>query len=213
MDPSPFQRATLSPTLHLKPEEAENAEDVRNLPPSIFPCLDARPGASKEWQSTHIPFRDVVTLHAFCARNNLSAQSIMQAAWALLLQCYVGNPSVCFACPSVKVASNHGDSTAPETTAGVCKAEVRGDRPVIELIKGLRCRRYDAGLHLCTGHDAPNSFEQEALPANTALAFRYDQDRDWLETHQPVREAWAADDRVNVSRNHRGHAIDKPFDG
>ncbi|KAL8870782.1 MAG: hypothetical protein Q9174_003249 [Haloplaca sp. 1 TL-2023] len=195
VNPSPRQYTSVPPTIHLEPEDVEN---LRILPPSIFPGLDSRPGEGEQWQSTHIPFRDAVTLHAFCAQNDISAQSVVQAAWALLLRCYIGNPSVCFACSSIEIASNDEGSAASETTAGVCTTVVGGDQPVIDIIRGLKCRKYDAGLRLRTGPDAPKSLGHEkVLPANTALAFRHDQNRDWLDTHQPVREAWEADDHVN----------------
>lgn len=81
-------------TLHLVNNDASNHGE---LPHSYFPCLDSRSGASNTWQASELPLKDVNLLRAICQRNGISPSSFIQAAWALVLQCYVGDLNVCFA--------------------------------------------------------------------------------------------------------------------
>lgn len=197
---TPFKDADVSATLRLKPKDVEEAQD---LPPSIFPCLDSKQGGSKSWQSTQIPFKDATGLQTFCSRNAVSALSVLQTAWALVLARYIGNPSVCFACEYVEVASDGSNSVLPETQNGVCKANLEGDTPVIELVRGLRARHPKTRCQLLPGQivQGMDSHSPETLPANSCLLFRHHKYQGWLDTSRSLCTAWEVDDRIDVSSN------------
>lgn len=63
----------------------DDVGDESNLPPSCFPCLDARPGSKESWQFVEVAFRDIVHLRSFCKEYKVSAISVFQVAWALVL--------------------------------------------------------------------------------------------------------------------------------
>lgn len=163
---------------------AEETENLFDLPPSNFPCLDANPGASTVWQSTEIPFRDLTLLQSFCIEYNVSPLSVWQAAWALVLRCYLANQSVCFACEVSKEAADADQSLLSNTSDDLlCKAEIEAEVPVIDLLRGMKTIKHNPSSHLaraslsCVGL----SLGLAILPANTLLIFHEHERQDWLQ--------------------------------
>lgn len=142
---SPYPNANVQATLRLKVESVDDLPDL--LPPSCLPCLDARPGDDGSWQSTKVPFRDAARLKCFCSKHGLSSQSVLQLAWALTLRCYLGNPSVCFACHSVGGTGTALDSIAANSDGGICKVDIEAEKPLIVLLEKIEVQ--SNGAHSC----------------------------------------------------------------
>ncbi|KAI4086061.1 MAG: hypothetical protein LQ344_007876 [Seirophora lacunosa] len=168
----------------------QDVDGLTELPPSIFPCLDARPGRSQRWQSIEIPFKDSLALTAFCSQNHVSSHAVLQAAWALVLRCYIGNPSVCFACSIVEEAA------MPSSVDGICKADIDGDLSALELIKGMKTRRFR-----CLAQSealAPPPRTLDVHPANTLLLFQESEEQEWQEDDRREAAGWDDNGLVDV---------------
>ncbi|KAL8829965.1 MAG: hypothetical protein Q9170_005952 [Blastenia crenularia] len=153
-------------------EAVQDIEALIDLPPTHFPCLDAKPGTNPSWQSTEIPFRHFTALQSFCDQYKVSSSSVLQTAWALLLRSYVGNPSVCFACQVHEAAAGTGKLLLQEPVDGICKVEIDGEVPAMELVKTTRVTRSSFSPY--------QSSYLDTLPANTLLLLREDKEHDWL---------------------------------
>ncbi|KAL9600221.1 MAG: hypothetical protein Q9179_003287 [Wetmoreana sp. 5 TL-2023] len=184
-------------TIHLRAEEVKESHD---LPPSIFPCLDARPGGSRIWQATEVPFRDIDRIRAFASQYQVSSLSILQAAWALVIGRYIGNPSVCFACGSSVIAAYDAEISLSDTVDSVCEVDVDGEALVIDLVKGLKTRVYHARSQPLTSSLLSHQHSQcpVELPANTCLLFRDEKDRNWLDNGESAATNWDGDGSVNA---------------
>ena len=146
-----------------------HTEDHNDLPHSYFPCLDSRPGQNTAWQSNEVPFRDAVRVHSFCREHHVSSLSIFQAAWAIVLRCYLGSPSVCFASNSSETAED-----ANSATVGICQVEFAGASSMLNVVKGMNTKYFPSPSQpsriqstLCGLSDAPNT-----MPINTSLSHR-----------------------------------------
>jgi hypothetical protein len=162
-----------------------------DLPQSYFPCLDSKPGISRAWQSTEVPFRDAVRLRKFCEQYNASSLSFFQAAWALVLRCYLGNPSVCFVCSS-------SETHEAEVVSGVAPSisvhhvDFGAMTSLLDVLKGAHKTRFQPSSHQSSiGHDI--------LPINTTLVYREARGRDWYGAIRPVNQCYADDSRRDVS--------------
>ena len=193
-------RSGFSVDTHVHVEDAQDVEALLDLPLTNLPCLDSRPGANSYWQSTEIPFRDVDLLHSFCTLYSVSSLSVLQAAWALVLQCYVGNPSVCFACRVFEGGSGTGKSLLPEVKDGICKAEVQGNAPTIELVSSVRTIKHSSRPHSLgtRSFSSQQSPLMDVPPANTLMLFNEDKRQDWLETERRDCATWDEHSLINV---------------
>lgn len=165
-------------------ELVQDVEALFDLPPSNFPCLDASPGASTLWQSTEIPFRNVILLQSFCTQYNVSSFSVWQAAWALVLRCYLGNPSVCFACEVSKGPAGIEKSMLPNMVDGlICKADIEAKVSAIDLLNRMRVIKHNSSSQSARAplHPSLQFSGCSAPPANTLLLFHEHERQDRLE--------------------------------
>ena len=147
-----------------------DTEHHNDLPHSYFPCLDSRPGDNKAWQSTEVPFKDAVRVQSFCREHNVSSLALFQAAWAVVLRCYLGSPSVCFASDSSDIA---GDANS--TTVGVCRMDLTETISVLDLLKAVYTKYFPSPSQPAlqsSAHEQPNVLD--VLPMNTSLVYRED---------------------------------------
>ena len=162
-----------------------------DLPQSYFPCLDSRPGTSRAWQSTEVPFRDAVRLRKFCEQYNASSLSVFQAAWALVLRCYLGNPSVCFVCSSSEnYEAEVISGVAPSTS--VHHVDFGATTSLLDVLKGAHTIHLQPSSH-------QSSIGHNILPINTTLVYREATKRDWYGAIRPVNQCYAYDSRKDVS--------------
>lgn len=180
--------------------DVQDLDASLDLPPTIIPCLDARPGANAVWQSTEIPFKDATALQSFCRRYNVSSLSILQAAWALVLRCYVGNPSICFACEIFKEAADNGKYTLPNVMDGICKAEIDGEIPVMEMVRGMRMIKHSSHSQSSGPQLFPRQHltSPEALLTNSLIRFREDIGQDLLEAERQDCMDWDSHGSTDV---------------
>ena len=184
---SPYRSPDMKATLRLKAEDAEDVQEL--LPPSYLPCLDAKPGANGSWQSAEIPFKDGVRLKSFCIQQKVSSCSILQLAWALVLRCYVGNPSVCFACHTSEGTGNTFDSTASKPDGVICNIIVEAVTPLTEMLKEVEKQSSKAHptwrkTHTFSTNDGRSP---QGVPADTGLLFREDSSQDLPSQYQRRR--------------------------
>ena len=144
-----------------------------DLPYSYFPCLDSRRGAGKNWQGTEVPYKDINLLQARCKHHNIDPASVFQAAWALVLKCYIGDPHVCFAFGCLRECDriskfNHSNSSLSwgEARLSQCKTS-------LELLRHVQTR---SKRLFPDPADAPVGYGPDSrilkLPANTCLLYR-----------------------------------------
>ena len=190
----------LPATLHLK---GEDVGELQDLPPSYLPCLDARPGENGSWQSTEIPFKDALSLQSFCCQHGVSSRSVLQAAWALVLGCYIGNPSVCFAFDASGVITNALDPITSDAVEGVCMVHLVGQTPVMELLRSMEKQNDKA--HPPSSEARPGSNHDSrswrVIPANTGLLFWEANNQSWPDMEQLMSCGWANNNSIIVSSN------------
>ena len=71
--------------------------NIAALAHTVFPCLDARPGKLGLLGSVGVPFADAVGVAEWCRAYALEPIALFEAAWALVLRCYLSTDSVSFA--------------------------------------------------------------------------------------------------------------------
>ncbi len=146
-------------------------QDHNDLPHSYFPCLDSRPGQNRAWQSNEVPFKDAVRVQSFCREHNVSSLSIFQAVWAMVLRCYLGSSSVCFASNSSEIAED-----ANSATVSVCRMEFTETTSVLDVLKGVYTRYFPSPSRpsqtQSANHERPDV--PDILPMNTLLIYRED---------------------------------------
>lgn len=150
----------------------------KDLPYSIFPCLDSRPGAGKTWHETEVPFKDISLLQTRCQHQNIDSISVFKAAWALVLKCYLGNLHVSFAFDCVRDCDDQ--SKLDHLASNVSLSEARLDQCTtsLELLKHLHTRDEWPPLHSADGPHGPDSRRLES-PVNTCLLYRTTKQGAW----------------------------------
>lgn len=164
-----FEQRSMNGPSMLHPQVGDT-EYHNDLPHSYFPCLDPRPGQNGAWQSTEVPFKDVLRLQSFCREHNVSCLSLFQAAWALVLRCYLGSPSVCFASDSSDMAED-----ANGTTVSVCRIAFSETSSILDILKGLYTKCFPSSSEpslQSSVHAQPDVLD--SLPMNTSLVYRED---------------------------------------
>ena len=143
----------------------------KDLPYSIFPCLDSRPGAGKTWQETEVPFKDISLLQTRCQHPEIDSISVFKAAWALVLKCYLGNLHVSFAYDCIRDSDDRGK--LDHSASNVSWGEARLDQCTtsLELLRHLHTRDEWPPLHSADETHGPDSRRLES-PANTCLLHR-----------------------------------------
>ncbi|KAI4201641.1 MAG: hypothetical protein LQ350_003120 [Teloschistes chrysophthalmus] len=185
-----------TPATLLLESHGEIVHHLPDLPPTIFPCLDARPGLGQCWQSSEISFNDINLLRAYCRQYDLSSLAVLQAAWALVLRCYTGNPSPCFACEVSEEATDASMSSAPNAISKFCTAEIGGEMRVLELVKGMSMSACKLPSQSLKAQSFPTMQPSPSgvLPVNTLLNFRDKKEQDWLDDERQEPEDWAGSD-------------------
>lgn len=148
-----------------------DTEDHNDLPPSYFPCLDSRPGQNKAWQSNEVPYKDAVRVQSFCREHHVSSLSIFQTAWAMVLRCYLGSPSVCFTSNSSKLAEIENSATV-----SVCQMEFAETTSMLDVLKAVHSEYLSSPSQplqtKSSIHEKPDV--PDILPMNTSLVHRED---------------------------------------
>ena len=148
-----------------------DTEDHNHLPHSYFPCLDSRPGQNRAWQSTEVPYKDAVRVQSFCKEHDVSSLSIFQAAWAMVLRCYLGSPSVCFTSKSSKTAG-----LANSATVRVCQMDFAETTSMLDVLKAIHTKDLSSPSQplqtRSPTHGQPDI--PDILPMNTSLVHRED---------------------------------------
>lgn len=160
-----------------------------SIPPSYFPCLDSRPGMQGAWQSTEVSFRDVNWLRAFCQDKHVSSLSVFQAAWALVLQCYLGNPKLCFACESSVLAEDAGENLGADDFVGICQADIGERTSALDIMKGPCLQKTQCSI-------GERGTDSRAFPINTSLVLR-----------KVRQQAWTGMDGI-ATRDHTSIGLD-----
>lgn len=153
-----------------------DASDHEDLPPSFFPCLDSRSGASNTWQASEVPFKDVNLLRAICQQNSISPSSLFQAAWVLVLQCYIGDPDVCFAFCFVGENVNFTEFHDPDVAVSTCQARLGQVETPLELLKHMNARSPDFIAQPSINQRVEYGWDngRHSLPANTCMLYQED---------------------------------------
>lgn len=153
-----------------------NVDEVEcntDLPPSYFPCLDARPGIKGIGQAVEVPFRDIIRLRSFCRENEVSAICVFQVAWALVLRCYLGNPCVCF-------ASNRAEDADTQSNISVCQVDFGPAISVLDALRGVVTRHFRSSPQPSINATSFQESEhlEDTLPFNTCMLCREDENQD-----------------------------------
>ena len=171
----------------LLPSKVDDMEVNPDLPPSYFPCLDARPGTKRSWRSVEVPFRDINRLRFFCEENRISALTVFQTAWSLVLRCYLGDPSVCFAYKSCNRAEDAESSLKLNPGISICQVDFRAANFISDVLRGVVTRYLQSPFQQ---PNSPSSFreaEHSDKPSlNSCLAYRDDGIQGWSALHRPV---------------------------
>ncbi|KAI4105689.1 MAG: hypothetical protein L6R37_002588 [Teloschistes peruensis] len=192
-----FHKSNLdSPATIPLESNGEIVHHLPELPPTIFPCLDARPGLGKGWQCCEISFNDIDVFRAYCSQYNVSSLAVLQAAWALVLRCYTGNLSPCFACEVCEEATHAALSSPPNAMSKFCIADIGSEMRVLELLKGMSMNPYKPSSQSLEARSFPTlqPSPSAVLPVNTLLFFRDKQEQDWLDDERLEPEDWAGND-------------------
>lgn len=182
--------------LHLKGGNTDEDEDLQfshqDLPQSYFPCLDSRAGTNRGFQPTEVPFRDIQRLRSFCTENDVSPLSVFQAAWALVLRCYLGKPSVCFAYSSCENPDAEEILKSPSSVS-VCQVDFGATTSLLDVLRGAHKKHVQFSSHASKFHASFHrpSIGPDFLPVNTALVYREEKQRDWSGVVRPVNEHYA----------------------
>lgn len=160
-----------------------------DLPHSYFPCLDSRPGAGKTWQGTEVPYNDINLLHARCKHHSIDPVSVFQAAWALVLNCYLGDQHVCFAfdCIQERHHTNKFDQSNSSISWG--QAHLGQCTTSLDLLRHVHIRSkrllpHSANAFVGYGSDS----RRLKLPANTCLLYRKSNQEVWLGLEESTLE-------------------------
>ena len=154
--------------------------DQRVFPPSLFPCLDSRPGSNSSWQSTEVPFKNVDILQSYCTKNEVSALAVFQTAWAFVLRCYLNNPSVCFIYSSSK-NENGGNIVRFSSNRSVCQIDFEAGNVVFDIVRraSMQCTRVPPHPWESQPFFGEQSNSLETLPVNTSLVYLEESQQDW----------------------------------
>lgn len=177
------------PVLHSKVEKVE--EDVV-LPPSYFPCLDARQATSKSWQSVEVPFGDINRLRSFCDEHDVPTTSVFQAAWALVLRCYLGNASVCFASRSSSTADEMRRLPEVNPDICVCQIDFQAVSSMADIFRVIMSRPLSPPRIYRSPLAVNETTLPVNLPLNTFLSCRQDESQDWSFADRPI--SWECGD-------------------
>ena len=174
--------------------------DQQGFPPSLFPCLDSRPGSKSSWQSTEVPFKDVNSLQSYCTRNGVSALAVFQTAWAFVLRCYLNNSSVCFIYSSSERESGIDDALRSPSSLSVCQVNFEDDISVLELLKRARmqCIGIPSRPLKSQAFISEQSNSLETLAANTSLVYREQNRQDWSGVVRSTIRSEASASPINV---------------
>ena len=174
--------------------------DQQGFPPSLFPCLDSRPGNNSSWQSTEVPFKDINSLQSYCTRNGVSPLAVFQTAWAFVLRCYLNDSSVCFIYSSSERENGIDDALRSPSSRSVCQINFEAGISVFDILKrarmqciGIPSRRLKSQALI---GEQSNSFE--TLAANTSLAYREENRQDWSGVVRSTIKSEASASPINV---------------
>ena len=148
-----------------------DTEDHNDLPHTYFPCLDSRPGQNRAWQSNEVPFKDAVRVQSFCREHHVSSLSFFQAAWAMVLRCYLSSSSVCFTSNSSKIAE-----TANSATVSICQMEFAETTSMLDVLKAVHTKYLSSSPQPLQTHSWIHKQPgiPYILPMNTSLVHRED---------------------------------------
>ena len=190
--------------LHLKGSTPDEHEELllshKDLPQTYFPCLDSRSGSNTTWQAAEVPFKDIIGLRSFCKELDVSHLSVFQAAWALVLRCYLGNPSVCFAYSSSLNPEETNKVSRSHPSTRVCHVEFEKTTSLLDVLKETFKKSVQA---LCQPSKIQSSRYQQPigpvnLPTNTVLVYREENQRDWSRVVRPLVQNGAGNGLNNV---------------
>ena len=174
--------------------------DQRVFPPSLFPCLDSRPGSNSSWQSTEVPFKDVDILQSYCAKNEVSALAVFQTAWAFVLRCYLNNSSVCFIYSSSK-RENGENTVRSSSNRSVCQVDFEAGNSVSDIIRraSIQCTRIPSHPMKSQPFVGEQSNNLETLSANTCLVYSEENQQDWSGVVRSTIKSDTSASPINVS--------------
>lgn len=161
-----------------KSDMATTSKDIR---PCYFPCLDSNLARNGEWQSAEVPYCDFPRLSSFSKECEVSAQAVLQTAWAMVLRVYLGGDSVCFgfnaSSPSI-VTTGNAVAHEPCFNLTTCHTEFNDTSTAQEQVGKMHANLLAAQIQLPTfiagvnGHSKPS----EARIFNTAILYQERQD-------------------------------------
>lgn len=179
-----FKRPGGIKSTSMLPPKVDDTEETIELPNSYFPCLDSRPGKNSNWQSNEVPFKDSTRLQSFCKEQDVSSLSVFQAAWALVLRCYLGTPSVCFASESIEETGDAEQISRPQPIVDICLVELGQATSIRDVLNGAHTK------YVRSSKAKPSMYERcsvpDALPMNTSLVVRGADSRDWSGAVRPA---------------------------
>ena len=174
--------------------------DQQGFPPSLFPCLDSRPGSNSSWQSTEVPFKDINSLQSYCTRNGVSPLAVFQTAWAFVLRCYLNDTSVCFIYSSSERENGIDDALRSPSNRSVCQVKFEAGISVIDILKRARmqCIGIPSRPLNSQAFIGEQSNSLETLAANTSLVYREETQQDWSGVVRSTIECEASASPINV---------------
>ncbi|KAI9903483.1 hypothetical protein N3K66_000012 [Trichothecium roseum] len=110
----------------------------------VQPCFF--PSAERDVQSSgnleiHVPNLDGEKIHSFCTEWEVTAASVLQVAWALVLQVYTGSSAPCIGTlTSGRDIDIHGvgDMFGPLIGMTPCRVRLDGDRSLLEILREVQ---------------------------------------------------------------------------
>ena len=187
-------------------ESLTPCNDQRVFPPSLFPCLDSKPGSNSSWQSTEVPFKDVDILQSYCTRNEVSALAVFQIAWAFVLRCYLNNSSVCFIYSSSKREDGE-DTIRSSSNRSVCQIDFEAGNSVFDIIRRASMQRTRTLPHPLKSQPyvSEQSSSLETLSVNTSLVYLEENQQDWSGVVRSTIKRDTSVSPINVSSIRLAH--------
>lgn len=127
-------------------QPAEEALDywmtyLKEVKPCQLPGLSTDNNQARELRSIDISIANAGLLQAFCRKHDVTVANIIQAAWALVLQSYTGDESVCFGylasgrdLPIPDVAECIG----PMINMLICRVDLNASQSVVNVLKRIQ---------------------------------------------------------------------------
>lgn len=115
-------------------------QHLDGVQPCFFPSVESDAQSSGNLE-LHVPNLDGEKIHSFCTQWEVTAASVLQVAWALVLQVYTGSSAPCIGTlTSGRDIDIHdvGDMFGPLIGMTPCRVRLDGDRSLLEILREVQ---------------------------------------------------------------------------